>query len=78
MLGLSKQRVFQLFTAGDWPAPVGSVGGSNVWRTRDIALWALRNGRHVIAPRLDPPKTAIGELIDIPDDAPLPWENDDK
>lgn len=48
-LGVTKQRVGQLVARDDFPAPLGRLGRSNVWRWSDVERWASATGRSVPA-----------------------------
>lgn len=40
MLGVGRQRVFQLACRADFPAPVVRLAMGNVWRREDVEKWA--------------------------------------
>lgn len=46
-LGVTKQRVGQLVARDDFPAPLGRLGRSTVWRWSDIERWAAATGRPI-------------------------------
>lgn len=54
LLGVSRQRVFELRTRGDFPAPVADLAAGPVWRLstlkRFISEWPRKPGR----PRKNP------------------------
>ena len=39
MLGVSRQRVYQLATRSDFPKPVAELAQGKVWMLADIAAW---------------------------------------
>lgn len=39
LLGVSRQRVFQLAARDDFPRPVAVLKATRVWRTEDILTW---------------------------------------
>jgi predicted DNA-binding transcriptional regulator AlpA len=45
LLGVSRQRVQQLTTRDDFPAPPITLAMGKVWRTKDVRAWAKRRGR---------------------------------
>lgn len=46
MLGVSRQRVFQLAARDDFPRPVAVLKATRVWRTEDVLAWQReREGR---------------------------------
>jgi prophage regulatory protein len=47
--GLSRQRVYQLTSRGDFPEPVAVLSNGKVWNHSDVRAWAKRNGRAVHA-----------------------------
>lgn len=44
-LGLTSERIRQLARAGQLPPPAGRLGRQDVWRWRDVAVWAAATGR---------------------------------
>ena len=44
-LGLTKQRIGQLAQLPTFPAPVGVLGRSTVWRWSSVEAWARETGR---------------------------------
>ena len=44
-LGISRERLRQLATREDFPAPLGVLGRATVWRASDIAEWAAAHER---------------------------------
>lgn len=44
-LGVSRQRVTQLASRPDFPAPTAVLASGKVWRTEDIEEWAKARGR---------------------------------
>jgi predicted DNA-binding transcriptional regulator AlpA len=38
-LGVSRQRVQQLITRADWPAPFATLEMGRVWRAEDVEAW---------------------------------------
>lgn len=49
MLGVSRQRVQQLVSRADFPAPVVALGMGKVWVAEDVTAWAERTGRSISA-----------------------------
>lgn len=47
LLGLSRQRVHQLVTRDDFPAPVVTLAMGKVWSRDDVVAWAKATGREV-------------------------------
>lgn len=47
MLGVSRQRVFQLAARDDFPRPVVVLVATRVWRTADVLAWAEATGRQI-------------------------------
>ncbi|QAY71795.1 DNA-binding protein [Xylanimonas protaetiae] len=47
LLGVSKQRTYQLTGRPDFPAPVAELKMGKVWRTADVMQWAIEAGRAV-------------------------------
>lgn len=47
MLGVSRQRVTQLATHKDFPAPLADLAMGKVWDARDIEKWAKQRGRTI-------------------------------
>jgi predicted DNA-binding transcriptional regulator AlpA len=45
MLGVSRQRVQQLISRPDFPAPAVTLAMGKVWRTADVQAWAKASGR---------------------------------
>jgi prophage regulatory protein len=45
MLGVSRQRVQQLISRPDFPAPAVVLAMGKVWLTADVEAWAKANGR---------------------------------
>lgn len=45
MLGLTRQRVYQLAREPGFPAPVAELTAGKVWRRIDVERWARRNRR---------------------------------
>jgi prophage regulatory protein len=45
LLGVSRQRVSQLVTKDDFPAPRAVLIMGSVWTLDDVAVWADRSGR---------------------------------
>lgn len=44
-LGISAQRINVLATSSGFPAPIGKLGRSAVWRWAAVEQWALDSGR---------------------------------
>lgn len=42
-LGVSRQRVHQLVTRADWPAPYDELAMGKVWRKEDVEAWIRRH-----------------------------------
>ena len=51
MLGVSRQRVQQLVTRPDFPAPLAALAMGKVWDGDQVTAWAKAHGRRVKAPR---------------------------
>jgi len=49
MLGLSKQRIYQLVGAADFPAPAASLMMGSVWELTAVRAWAEQKGRTLAA-----------------------------
>lgn len=47
MLGVSRQRVFQLAARDDFPRPVAVLKATRVWRTEDVLAWADERDRRL-------------------------------
>ena len=47
MLGVSRQRVYQLTDAADFPDPVAVLAAGKVWHREDVETWAHAKGRDV-------------------------------
>ncbi|MFT4227066.1 helix-turn-helix transcriptional regulator [Micropruina sp.] len=47
ILGVSRQRVFQLTSRTTFPAPVATLAMGKVWRTADIIDWAKASDRRM-------------------------------
>ena len=45
MLGVSRQRVQQLISRKDFPAPVVKLKMGKVWKRADVEVWAREQGR---------------------------------
>lgn len=46
MLGLSRQRVYQLLAEHeDFPEPIGEISAGRVWDRADIERWGQMTGR---------------------------------
>lgn len=45
LLGVSRQRVFQLASRPDFPAPVARLHMGSVWALDDVKAWAEVDGR---------------------------------
>lgn len=45
MLAVSRQRVFQITSREDFPAPEVELHMGKVWRTEDVRRWAENDGR---------------------------------
>jgi predicted DNA-binding transcriptional regulator AlpA len=45
LLGVSRQRVQQLISRPDFPAPAVVLAMGKVWRTADVKDWARAHGR---------------------------------
>jgi prophage regulatory protein len=46
--GLSRQRVQQIVSRDDFPAPIAHLGMGKVWRTADVRAWAEAKGRPMV------------------------------
>jgi hypothetical protein len=51
MLNVQRQRAVQLVAREDFPAPVGKIGRSRVWRRGDVETWAVDRHRPPGRPR---------------------------
>lgn len=49
MLGVSRQRVYQLAASADFPIPEASLAGGRVWSRESIEEWARATGRDIRA-----------------------------
>lgn len=47
MLGVSRQRVFQLTSRPTFPAPVATLAMGKVWRAGDVIEWAKDSQREI-------------------------------
>lgn len=47
MLGVSRQRAYQLTARDDFPAPTVVLNAGPVWVTADVMAWAEAKGRPV-------------------------------
>lgn len=47
MLGVGRQRVYQLASRDDFPAPVVTLAMGNVWSAEEVRAWAKAKGRKV-------------------------------
>jgi prophage regulatory protein len=45
LLGVSRQRVYQLTSSSDFPEPVATLAMGKVWQTADVRRWATQHGR---------------------------------
>lgn len=45
--GISRQRVYQLTSRPDFPAPMVRLKAGAVWRTADVVKWAEARGREI-------------------------------
>lgn len=45
LLGVSRQRVYQLIEAGGFPEPVAVLSVGRIWRRSDVVAWAASAGR---------------------------------
>lgn len=45
MLGLSRQRIYQLTTLPDFPAPVAVLGAGKIWERAAVEEWIEEVGR---------------------------------
>lgn len=45
LLGVSRQRVYQLTARPDFPAPVVALAMGKVWSREDVEQWARETGR---------------------------------
>ncbi len=51
--GISRQRVYQLTSREDFPAPVASLATGKVWSYSDVVDFATRTGRTVSSPEAE-------------------------
>ena len=54
LLGVSRQRVSQLVTRDDFPAPRAVLIMGSIWSLDDVLAWAKNSGRTVNLDSLDP------------------------
>jgi len=47
MFGISRQRVYQLTSRDDFPAPMVKLKAGAVWVTADVVAWAQGKGRAI-------------------------------
>jgi prophage regulatory protein len=47
MFGVGRQRVYQLMSRPDFPAPVARLKAGAVWRKADVVEWARARGREI-------------------------------
>lgn len=47
LLGVGRQRVYQLTQAKGFPEPVAKLKAGAVWRTTDVVEWARARGREI-------------------------------
>jgi predicted DNA-binding transcriptional regulator AlpA len=45
LLGVSRQRVHQLTSRDDFPAPVAVLASATIWEREAVEEWARRTGR---------------------------------
>jgi predicted DNA-binding transcriptional regulator AlpA len=45
--GISRQRVYQLTSRDDFPAPVAALATGKIWAYEDVIAFAKRTGRTV-------------------------------
>lgn len=45
--GISRQRVQQIVSRPDFPAPVADLAMGKVWESADVVRWARNHGRTV-------------------------------
>jgi predicted DNA-binding transcriptional regulator AlpA len=45
MLGVTRERVRQLYSAEGFPKPVARLSAGLIWERADIERWARRDGR---------------------------------
>jgi prophage regulatory protein len=45
--GISRQRVYQLTSRSDFPAPVASLSTGKIWAFDDVVGYARRTGREL-------------------------------
>lgn len=48
LLGVSRQRVQQLVSRADFPAPAVELAMGKVWRREDVERWATERGRRIL------------------------------
>ena len=48
MFGVSRQRVYQLTSRADFPAPMVKLKAGAIWVTADVVEWAKSRGRAYI------------------------------
>lgn len=56
-LGVSRQRVQQLITRSDWPAPYEVLAMGKIWLRDDIEDWIRQHRPGVEKPATDQPDT---------------------
>lgn len=44
--GISRQRVYQLTSRADFPAPIADLRQGKVWRADDVERWATARRTH--------------------------------
>jgi predicted DNA-binding transcriptional regulator AlpA len=55
LLGISRQRVSQLTSRPDFPAPRAVLSMGSIWALADVQAWADQTGRTLNLAALDPP-----------------------
>lgn len=45
--GISRQRVQQLISSDDFPAPEAELDMGKVWKRADVVAWAVAHGREI-------------------------------
>jgi prophage regulatory protein len=45
LLGVSRQRAYQLAAGPDFPAPIAELAQGRIWLRADVVVWARAKGR---------------------------------
>lgn len=64
LVGVSRQRIFQLKSGPDFPAPITALRGGEIWDLAAIRSWAARVGRTLNElPTPWPPASSSGDQV---------------